>query len=153
MASGSYLCKGQQGRKQSQSWIGPQAACPCGPIPSGQLSSPRLRPGWLYFLQRHLGHCTNHNSLSGFTKVQPNLLARTGTQGCVPKNGTVGQETQDPFSWPKAELRGFLSSGRVGSIQKLYLTFGPGEEKRKKADVGRGRAHFSSLTKVHWASS
>ena len=37
-------------------------------------------------------------SLSGFTKLQPNSLARAGTWGRVPGDGTGKQEIQDPFS-------------------------------------------------------
>lgn len=102
------------------------------------------------------GYCTScgrlrRNSLSGFTEVQPNSSARAGTWGRVPRDGTGRQETRDLCSWPKAGLGGFLSSGRWRSIQKLGLALEPGEE-RKKADVGCGKAHLSSLMKVHWAS-
>lgn len=53
----------------------------------------------------------------------------------------------------EAELRGFLSSGRVGSVWKLCLTIEPGGKEGKKSDIGCERAHLSSLRKVRWASS
>lgn len=77
--------------------LGPQAACPCRPTQCGQLLSPG--PGQAgCVLERHPGHCTSHNSLSGFTKLQPNSLVRAGTWGRVPGDGTGKQEIQDPFS-------------------------------------------------------
>lgn len=36
------------------------------------------------------------------------------------------------FSWPKAELIGFLSSGRQRSVQKLGLALEPGGEESKR---------------------
>lgn len=72
------------------------------------------------------GGSLRRNGLLGFTEVQPNSLARAGTWGHVPSNGTGKLETCDTFSWPNAELRGFLSSGRGRSAQKLCLALDPG---------------------------
>lgn len=84
------------------------------------------------------GESLGRNSLSGFTELQPNLLARAGPWGRVPRGRAGRQETRDPFSWPVAELRGFLSSGRGRSVQKLCLALQPGEGERRKAEVGHG---------------
>lgn len=73
------------------------------------------------------------------------MLARAVTWDCVLRDGAGRQETQDLFSWPEAELRGLLSSGRVGSGQKVCLMIEPGgEERKKKSGVECGRAHLSS---------
>lgn len=79
------------------------------------------------------GESLRRNGLLGFTEVQPNSLARVGTWGHVPSDGTGKQETWDTFSWTNAELRGFLSSGRGRSVQKLCLVLEPRGEKRNKA--------------------
>lgn len=94
----------------------PQASCPCWLLPSGQLSSPGLRQGWLFCRGildiAQAGGRLWRNSLSGSTDIQPNSLARAGIWGRVPRDGTGRQETWHLFSRPKAELSGSLSSGR-----------------------------------------
>lgn len=114
-------------KEEVRAGLSPQAARPCRPTWSGQLSLPGLGLGWLCSTEAH-----KPESLSGFTKVHPSSLAKAVTWDCVLRDGAGRQETQDPFSWPEAELRGLLSSGRVGSGQKVCLMIKPGGEERKK---------------------
>lgn len=57
----------------------PQAPCPCWLPPSGQLSSPGLRQGWLFYrgtLDRaQAGGRLRRSSLSGCTDIRPNSSA------------------------------------------------------------------------------
>ena len=138
-AGGNCLCKRQLVRKKSKlDWV-PRQLTLADPHGVASCHHPGLdRAGCV--LQRH----ASQNSLSGFTTVHPNSLARAVTWQCVLRGGARRQETQDPFSWSKAELRGLLSSGRVGSGQKVCLMIKPGGEERKKSGDECGRAHLSS---------
>lgn len=93
------------------------------------------------------------NSLSGSLRFSPTHELGQVPEGVFHPNGAGRQGTQAPFSWPKTEQRGSLSSGRMGSVKKLCLTIESRGQKRQKADIRVGKAHPSSLTKVHEASS
>ncbi|KAB1277360.1 hypothetical protein Cadr_000006158 [Camelus dromedarius] len=98
-----------------------------GPHCLASYPHPGLDPAG-YVLWRHPGRCTIPELTIRFHQGSAQLVSQGRYPGHVPRDRTGRQETQDPSSWPKAELRGFLSRGKVGRVQKLCLTVKQGGE-------------------------